>query len=128
MVDAPLELLNPDGRTGQSVSGHDVIHEKAINVDDGRCLIDVRGQQVSMPRLDTAVTAHIQVVTPLRSHQTKILPLSFRTLTYAARDSRLDFMWGADALVAVFQADGEADRILHAVTTPRGPDTALDRT
>src|SRR5262245_18905561 len=128
MVDASLELINPDGRTGQSVSGHDVIHEKAINVDGGRCLIDVRGQQVSMPRPGTAVTAHIQVVAPLRGYQAKILPLSFRTLTHAARDSRLDFMRGADAFVAVFQADGEADGILHAVSTPRGPDTALDRT
>src|SRR6266567_6257841 len=80
-----------------------------------------------MAWLDAAITAHIQVVAPLRGHQAKILPLRFRTLADAARDIRLDFMWGADALVTVFQADGEADRILHAVATPRSPDTALDR-
>ena len=36
-------------------------------------------------------------------------------------------MRSADALVAVFQADGKADGILHAVAAPRGADAALDR-
>src|SRR5262249_39501996 len=38
-----------------------------------------------------------------------------------------DLMWRTNALVAVLNADGETDGILHTVSAPRRADAALDR-
>src|SRR5262249_53689683 len=72
------------------------------------------------------VAADVEIPAFLGRDDAEILALGFRTFAYAAGDSRLHFVRGAEALVAVLDPDGEADRILHAKAAPGGTDAALD--
>ncbi len=78
-----------------------------------------------MPRLRAAVAADVQVVALLGGDQADVFALRFGTLADAAGDGHLDLVRCADALVAILDADREADGILHAVAAPGGADAAL---
>src|SRR6185369_6527449 len=127
MLNAPFEFLEPDGRARQAVGRHDVIGEEAVDVFDRRLFVDVGGKQVRMPRLRAAVSADVQVVTVLGGDEAEVLPLRLGTLADATGDGRLHLVRGANALVAVLDADGEGDGILHAVPAPGRAHAALDR-
>ena len=123
----PFEFFEPDRRARQPVGRHDVVHQEAVDVRDGRFLIEIAGQQIGMPRLGAAVAADVQVVTLLGGDQANVFALGFGTFADAARHGHLDFVRCADALVAIFDANRKTDGILHAVAAPRGADAALDR-
>src|SRR5581483_11901220 len=82
---------------------------------------------VGVARLGTAVAADVEVVTLLGGDQAEILALRLGTLADAAGDGGLELVRGADPLVALLDADREADGVLHAVAAPRRADAALDR-
>lgn len=56
-----------------------------------------------------------------------LLVLCFGALSDTARDTALDLVRSADALVPLLEAHGHADTVADAVPAPRGADTALDR-
>ena len=127
VVDAPFELFAPDRRPRQLVGRHDVVHQEAIDVADGGLFIEIGGQQLGVPRLRAAVAADVEVVALLGGDQADVFALRFGTFADAARDGHLDFVRRANALVAILDANREADRILHAVAAPGRADAALHR-
>ena len=74
-----------------------------------------------MARLDAAVAADVEVPALLGGDQAEVLALGFGTLADAAGDRALQLVRRADALVAVLDADREADRVLHAEAAPGLP-------
>ena len=93
----------------------------------GRLFVEIGGQQVGVPRLRAAVAADVEVVALLGGDQAEVLALGLGTFADAAGDGRLDLVRGADAAVALLDADGEADGVLHAVAAPGRADAALHR-
>ena len=85
------------------------------------------GEQVGVARLGAAVAAHVEVPALLGGDDAEVLALGLGAFADAARDGRLELVRRAQALVAVLDADGEADRVLHAVAAPGRADAALHR-
>ena len=119
VLDAAFHLLEPHRRARQAIRSADVEHQEAVDVLDARLLIDVRGEQVGVPRLGAAVAAHVQVPAFLGGDDAEVFALRFGALAHAAADRALQLVRRADAAVALLDADREADRVLHAVATPR---------
>mmetsp|Transcript_3581 Transcript_3581/g.6125 ORF Transcript_3581/g.6125 Transcript_3581/m.6125 type:complete len:655 (+) Transcript_3581:123-2087(+) len=113
----PLELV---GRLG-------VVHEEAVQVLDGRVLVDGGGEQVPVAGLDAAVAAHVQVVARLGGNEPKVLALRLRALARAAGDRALQLVRRAEALVPVLHADGKAHGVLLPVAAPGAAHAALHR-
>src|SRR5690606_37787 len=61
------------------------------------------------------------------SDHPEILGLGLGAFTGTAADRELEFVGGADALVAVLQIDGELDAVLYAIATPGAAHTAFHR-
>ena len=90
-------------------------------------VIEVGGEQIGVARLGAAVAADVEVPAFLGGDDAEVLALRLGTFADAAGDGGLDLVRRTNALVAVLDADREADGILHAVATPRRADAALDR-
>ena len=123
----PSSFSQPDARSRQPVGRHDVIRQEAVDVLERRLFVEIARQQIGVPRLRAAVAADVQVVALLGGDQADVLALRLGTFADAAGDGHLDFVRRTDALVAMLDADREADGILHAVAAPGGADAALHR-
>src|SRR5579883_510696 len=126
-LDTAFHLLQPHGCARQAIGGLDVVHQESIDVLDAGFFIEVGGEEVGMARLSAAVAADVQVPALLRGDDAEVLALRLGTFADAAGHRCLDLVRRTDALVAILDADGEADRILHTVTAPRRAYAALDR-
>src|SRR5690606_21666065 len=76
-------------------------------------------------RLRAPVAADVEVPALVGRDDAEVLALRLRALTNAAADGRLQLVRGAQALVAILDADREADGVLHALATPGRADAAL---
>src|SRR5262249_31640574 len=127
VIDAAFEFFAPDRSARQPVGGHDVIHQEAVDVLESGFFIEVAGQQVGVPRLRAPIAADKKVVSLLRGDQSDVFRLRLGTFANAAGDSHFDLVRRADSLIAIFDSNGEADGVLHAVAAPGCTDAALDR-
>ena len=121
----PSSFSQPDAGARQPVGRADVVHQKPVDVPDGRFFVEIGGQQFGMARLGAAVAADVQVIAVLGGDQADVLGLSLGTFAHAARDGHFDLVRRANPLVAVLDADGESDRVLHAVAAPGVPTQLL---
>jgi hypothetical protein len=76
-------------------------------------------------RLHAAVAAHVEVPALVGGDQADVLALRLGAFAGAAGDAELDLVRRAQALVAVFQRDREADAVAHAVAAPGRADAGL---
>src|SRR5262249_47403710 len=90
--------------------------------------IDVGREQLGVARLRAAVAADVKVPALLDGNDAEVLALGLGTFADAAGDRGLQLVRGTQPLVAVLDADREADGILHAESAPGRTDAALDRT
>src|SRR6185437_605144 len=125
--DAAVHFFKPNGSAHQPVGRLDVVHQKAIDVLDAGFGVEVGGEQVGMAWLGAAVAAHVEIPALLRGDDAEVLALRLGTFADTAGYRRLDLVRRTNALVTILDADGEADRILHAITTPRCTDATLHR-
>ena len=126
IVDAALHVLEPDRRPCESVRGHDVEHQEAVDVHDGGLLVEVAGQQVGVSWIGAAIPADIEVVAALRGDEAEVLAPRLGTFTHTPGNRRFELVRRPDPPIALLDPNGELDRILYAVPTPRRPDAALD--
>src|SRR5262249_7319636 len=122
---AAFHVFQPDAGPGQAVGGLDVIHEEAVDELNRRLFINVSSKQVGVPRFRATIAADIKVVALFSGDKTEVFALGLGALAHAAGDGGFDFVRGANAAVAFFDTNGEADGILHAVAAPGGADAAL---
>src|ERR1019366_5239246 len=101
------------------------VHEEAIDVLDARLGIDVAGEQFGVARLGAAVAAHVEVPALLGGDDAEVLALGLRTFADAAGDGGFQLVRRPQTLVAVLDADGKTDRVLHAEAAPRRADAAF---
>ncbi len=80
-----------------------------------------------MLRLHAPVAAEVEVVALLGGDDAEVLALRLGALAGASGDGGLQLVRRAEALVTILQADGEADRVLHAEAAPGAPDAGLHR-
>src|SRR5574343_531445 len=78
-----------------------------------------------MARAHAAVAADVEVPATLGGDHADVLALRLGTFTGASGDAELDLVRRAQALVAVLQAHGEADRIADAIPAPGRADAGL---
>ena len=127
VFDAPFQAVEPDAGSHQPVGRADVVHQKAIDVANRGLFVEVGGQEVGMPGLGPAVAAHIQIVPLFGGDQAEVFALGLGTFADAARNCGLEFVGGPQSLVAVLHANGETNRVLHAIAAPGRPHATLDR-
>lgn len=71
-----------------------------------------------MPWAHAAVAAHVQIPALVSGDHADVLALRLGTFAGAAGHGELELVRAAQAFVAVLQAQGHADTVLHAVTAP----------
>src|SRR5258708_16797153 len=86
VVDAALEVLEPDARALQTIAGADVQHEEAIDVLDERPVVEVGGEQLGVARLHAPLAADVEVPALLGSDDADVLALRLGAFARAARD------------------------------------------
>src|SRR5207248_3415846 len=85
------------------------------------------GEELRVLRLHAAVAAQVEVVALLGGDDAEVLPLGLGALAGTAGDRGLELVRRAQALVAILQADGQRDRVLHAAAAPGAADARLHR-
>ena len=124
-LDAALQVLQPLGGPCQWVGRKGVVHHHAVDVLDGLFVGDVRHEERGVLRRGAVVAADVEIPAVGGGDQADVLALGLGTLAHAARDAHLPLVRSAEALVALLDAVGHADRVLHTEATPAGPDAAL---
>ncbi len=125
-IDSPFHLFQPYRCTGEPVGRLDVVHEKPVDVLQGRLFVEVGGEQIGVAGMSAAVAADVEVPAFFGRDQAEILALRLGTLADAARDRRLELVRRPDPSIAHLDPDRETDGVLHAVTAPGRADAALD--
>ncbi len=118
VVDAAFQAFQPHRGALQVIGGADVEHHEAVEILHQRVAIEIGRQQVRMARFHAAVAAHVQVPAFLGGDDADVFALRFGAFAGTAGDAELHFVRGADAFVAVFQRDAEADAVADAVAAP----------
>mmetsp|Transcript_66739 Transcript_66739/g.184833 ORF Transcript_66739/g.184833 Transcript_66739/m.184833 type:complete len:303 (-) Transcript_66739:854-1762(-) len=127
VVQAARELLQPRRGALQVLGGGNVEHEEAVRVPQAGGLVDVCRQQLGVPRFRTPIATDVHVVARLGGDEAQVLSLGFRALAEASGARHLDFVRGAQALVALLQGDGHAHGVLLPIAAPRAAHAALHR-
>nr|GEU28124.1 hypothetical protein [Tanacetum cinerariifolium] len=127
VIEAAFQVVAPGAGALQAVAGAGIKHQEAVDVLHQRGLIEIGGQQFGVARLHAAVAGHVQVPALFGGDDAHVLALRFRAFARAAGHAELDLVRRAQPLVAVFQFDGEANRIIDAVPAPGGPHAGFDR-
>ena len=78
-----------------------------------------------MARLHAAVAADVEVPALFGGNDADVLALRLGAFAGAARHTKLDLVWSAQALVAVLQLHRQAHAVLHAVAAPGRSHAAL---
>src|SRR5581483_12291801 len=127
VLDAALEVLEPDAGALQAVRGADVEHQEPVGEGDQRLVVEVPGEELRVARLHAAVAADVEVPALLRGDDADVLALRLGAFARAARHGHLQLVRGAQAAVAGLQADRHRDRVLHPVAAPGRADAGLHR-
>ena len=127
VLDAAFEFVQPSGRALQRFGGLGIKHQEAVDVADAGVAVHIGGEQGGVLRFGAAVAAYIEIPAFFSGDDAEIFTLRFGTFADAAGYAGFEFVRRAQAFVAVFQINGEADRVLYAVAAPCAADAGFHR-
>lgn len=113
VVDATRQWIEPSARAGSFICRVCVVPQEAVEIFYAGFLVEIGGKQDLVLRLSTAVAGPVEVPAFFGSDQSEVFAPGFSALAHAVGASRLDFVRGADAAVALLNVDGETGRVLH---------------
>ncbi len=112
VVEPAVHRLDPRRGALQPVGGADVEHQEPVDELDQRVGVDIGGEQLGVPRGESAVAADVEVPAGLGGDHPEVLRPGLGALPRAPRHRRLDLVRRPQPPVAQLQRDGEAHRVL----------------
>ena len=83
--DSPFQFVEPHRRTRKAIGRANVEHDEAIEIPHGGVGIDVRNEQICVPRIRPTVSADVDIPPSFGRDKTEVLTFCFGALANADR-------------------------------------------